>query len=148
MGNKMAFEFTEDLLLEIKEAYETYDKNSEDGKVDVQEMRRLLRSLGQNPTDADISRMLNDLKADDQGTLEFPDFLKMMSKMMKDKDPGNELREAFGVLDEEGTGMVDVEELKHLLVDLLEESEKEVKAMIKDVGVRDGQINYEDFIQF
>ena len=140
-------ELSEEEFLELKNAFELYEKNSADGKVDTQELGKLLRSLGQNPGEDELDSMIRELHIDGQGTMEFPDFLKMMSKRMKDKDSDQELREAFRVFDEEGTGFVSASDLSYILVNLLGEKEEEVKGMMKEVRVtKDGQINYEDFI--
>ena len=139
-------ELTEEEFLEIKEAYELYEKNSEDGKVNAHELSKLLRSLGEDLSDAELANMVKDLEIDGQGTFEFPDFLKMMSKRMKDKDSDHELREAFRVFDEDGTGFISAEELKMILVDVMGIKSSEVKGMLNEVKVKNGQINYEDFI--
>ena len=109
-------------------------------------MSKLLRSLGEDPSDAELANMVKDLEIDGQGTFEFPDFLKMMSKRMKDKDSDHELREAFRVFDEDGTGFISAEELKMILVDVMGIKSSEVKGMLNEVKVKNGQINYEDFI--
>ena len=140
-------ELTEEEFQELKDAFELYEKNSADGKVDAQELSKLLRSLGQNPSEDDLAKMIQELHIDGQGTLEFPDFLKMMAKRMKDKESDQELRDAFRVFDEEGTGFVSASDLTYILVNLMGEKEEEVKGMMKEVKVaKDGQINYEDFI--
>jgi calmodulin len=141
-------ELTEEEFQELKDAFELYEKNSADGKVDAQELSKLLRSLGQNPSEDDLAKMIQELHIDGQGTLEFPDFLKMMAKRMKDKESDQELRDAFRVFDEEGTGFVSASDLTYILVNLMGEKEEEVKGMMKEVKVtKDGQINYEDFIE-
>eukprot|EP00090_Calanus_glacialis_P039089 TRINITY_DN68073_c0_g1_i1.p1 TRINITY_DN68073_c0_g1~~TRINITY_DN68073_c0_g1_i1.p1 ORF type:complete len:161 (-),score=57.91 TRINITY_DN68073_c0_g1_i1:42-485(-) len=140
-------ELTEEEFQELKDAFELYEKNSADGKVDAQELSKLLRSLGQNPSEEELAKMIQELLIDGQGTLEFPDFLKMMAKRMKDKESDQELRDAFRVFDEEGTGFVSASDLTYILVNLMGEKEDEVKGMMKEVKVtKDGQINYEDFI--
>ena len=140
-------ELTEEQFLELKDAFELYEKHSADGKVDTQELSKLFRSLGQNPNEDELAKIIQELHVDDQGTLEFPDFLKMMLKRMKDKDSDQELRDAFRVFDEEGTGFVSASDLKYILVDIMGEKEAEVKGMMKEVKVsKDGQINYEEFI--
>merc|ERR1712168_411861 len=149
MGNTQVVmsELTEDEFLELKDAFELYEKHSADGKVDTQELSKLFRSLGQNPNEDELVKIIQELHVDDQGTLEFPDFLKMMLKRMKDKDSDHELREAFRVFDEEGTGFVSASGLKYILVDIMGEKEAEVKGMMKEVKVsKDGQLNYEEFI--
>ena len=85
---------------------------------------------------------------DKEETVEFPDFLAMMTKKMKNKDSEHDLREAFQVLDEKGTGFVKTSELTDLLVNVMGESEDEVKAMFKEVDAnKTGMVNYDDFIR-
>ena len=50
-----------------------------------------MRSLGQNPTEAELADMINEVDADGNGTIDFPEFLTMMARKMKDTD--SEVRE-------------------------------------------------------
>lgn len=43
----------------------------------------MMRSLGQNPTEAELQDMVNEVDADGSGTIEFPEFLNLMAKKMK-----------------------------------------------------------------
>ena len=45
-----------------------------------------LRSLGQNPTEAELQDMINEMDSDGNGTIDFPEFLTMMARKMKDTD--------------------------------------------------------------
>ena len=45
-----------------------------------------MRSLGQNPTEAELQDMINEGDADGNGTIDFPEFLTMMARKMKDTD--------------------------------------------------------------
>ncbi|CAO2604491.1 Calmodulin-A (Fragment) [Lemmus lemmus] len=54
-----------------------------------------MRSLGQNPTEAELQDMINEVDAD----VDFPEFLTMMARKMKDTDSEEEIREAFRVFD-------------------------------------------------
>uniref|UniRef100_A0A671V616 Calmodulin 2a (phosphorylase kinase, delta) n=1 Tax=Sparus aurata TaxID=8175 RepID=A0A671V616_SPAAU len=58
-----------------------------------------MRSLGQNPTEAELQDMINEVDADGNGTIDFPEFLTMMARKMKDTDSEEEIREAFRVFD-------------------------------------------------
>lgn len=87
-----------------------------------------MRSLGQNPTEAELQDMINEVDADGEdprsweivnkhavfpwevrrfcllvhkgnGTIDFPEFLTMMARKMKDTDSEEEIREAFRVFD-------------------------------------------------
>ena len=42
-----------------------------------------MRSLGQNPTEAELQDMINEVDADGNGTIDFPEFLSLMAKKMK-----------------------------------------------------------------
>lgn len=39
-----------------------------------------MRSLGQNPTEAELQDMINEVDADGNGTIDFPEFLTMMAR--------------------------------------------------------------------
>ena len=54
-----------------------------------------MRSLGQNPIEAELQDMINEVDADGNGTIDFPEFLTMMARKMKDTDSEEEIREAF-----------------------------------------------------
>ncbi len=42
-----------------------------------------MRSLGQNPTEAELQDMINEVDADGNGTIDFPEFLALMARKMK-----------------------------------------------------------------
>ena len=39
-----------------------------------------MRSLGQNPTEAELQDMINEVDADGNGTIDFPEFLSLMAR--------------------------------------------------------------------
>ena len=52
-----------------------------------------MRSLGQNPTEAELMDMIQEIDADGSGTIDFPEFLTMMARKMKDTDSEEEVSE-------------------------------------------------------
>jgi len=148
-GGDLMAELTEAQLFELRDAFKLYEEQSEDGKVDNQELGMLLRSLGLDLTESELAQSMKELCADGVNTLEFPEFIKMLYKKIKQKDSDDELRNAFKELDEENTGRVKASELRRLLVEMVGEQGEEVDAMLKEAKVdREGFINYEDFIAF
>ena len=77
-----------------------------------------MRSLGQNPTEAELQDMINEVDADGNGTIDFPEFLTMMARKMRDTDSEEEIKEAFKVFDKDGNGYISAAELRHVLTNL------------------------------
>ena len=103
-----------------------------------------MRSLGQNPTEAELQDMINEVDADGNGEIDFPEFLTMMARKMKDTDSEEEIKEAFKVFDKNGDGKISAAELRHVMTSIGEKlSDQEVDEMIKEADTDgDGEINY------
>ena len=84
------------------------------------------------------------------GTIDFPEFLTMMARKMKDTDSEEEIREAFRVFDKDGNGFISAAELRHVMTNLGEKlTDEEVDEMIREADIDgDGQVNYEGKILF
>nr|5COC_A Chain A, Immunoglobulin G-binding protein A,Calmodulin [synthetic construct] len=72
----------EECIAEFKEAFSLFDKDG-DGTITTKELGTVMRSLGQNPTEAELQDMINEVDADGNGTIDFPEFLTMMARKMK-----------------------------------------------------------------
>lgn len=51
------------LISEFKEAFSLFDKDG-DGTITTKELGTVMRSLGQNPTEAELQDMINEVDAD------------------------------------------------------------------------------------
>merc|ERR1712115_9805 len=82
---------------------------------------------------------------DGDGTIDFPEFLTMMARKMKDTDSEEEIREAFRVFDKDGNGFISAAELRHVMINLGEKlTDEEVDEMIREADTDgDGQVNYD-----
>ena len=89
-----ADQLTEEQIAELKEAFSLFDKDG-DGSIATKELGMVMRALGKNPTEEELHNMVKQLDADDEGTIDFPEFLTMMARKMKDTDSEEEIREAF-----------------------------------------------------
>ena len=105
-----------------------------DGTITTSELGTVMRSLGQNPTEAELRDMISEVDADGNGSIDFPEFLTMMARKMRDTDSEEEIKEAFKVFDKDGNGYISAAELRHVMTNLGEKlSEAEVDEMIRDL---------------
>ena len=71
-------DLSEDTIAEYQEAFSLFDKDG-NGHIEAKELAAVLTALGQSPSEDDIAKMIAEVDADANGTLEFPEFLKMMA---------------------------------------------------------------------
>lgn len=138
---------TEDQVAEFKEAFMLFDKD-EDGTISMSELGVVMRSLGQRPSETELRNMVDAFDQNGNGTIEFNEFLQMMSKKMKIPDGEDELKEAFKVFDKNNDGLISASELRHVMTNLGEKlSEAEVDDMMKEADMDgDGMVNYTEFV--
>ena len=144
----MVDQLTEEQIAEFKEAFALFDKDG-DGTITTKELGTVMRSLGQNPTEAELQDMINEVDVDGNGTIDFPEFLSLMARKMKETDTEEELMEAFRVFDRDGNGFISAHELRHVMTNLGEKlTNEEVDERIKEADLDgDGEINYEEFVR-
>nr|AMY59971.1 calmodulin 1 [Pyrus x bretschneideri] len=117
--------------------------------ITTKELGTVMRSLGQNPTEAELQDMISEVDADQNGTIDFSEFLNLMARKMKDTDSDEELKEAFKVFDKDQNGFISAAELRHVMANLGEKlTDEEVNEMICEADEDgDGQVNYEEFVR-
>ncbi|XP_049873796.1 calmodulin-A-like isoform X3 [Pectinophora gossypiella] len=145
--NLSEYGLTEEQVAEFKEAFMLFDKD-EDGTITMAELGVVMRSLGQRPSETELRDMVKEVDQDGNGTIEFNEFLQMMSKKMRGADGEDELREAFRVFDKNNDGLISSVELRHVMTNLGERlSEEEVDDMIREADLDgDGMVNYDEFV--
>lgn len=79
---------------EFKEAFAIFDKDG-DGSITCNELGMVMKSLGQKPTEAELLQMVKEVDADQNGEIDFPEFLTMMLRKMNQGDPEKELMDVF-----------------------------------------------------
>ena len=143
----MAEQLSEEQIIEFKDAFSLFDKNG-DGKITTKELGTVMRSLGSNPTEAELQDLISEVDTDRSGTIDFPEFLTVMAGTMNNSYNEKEIREAFRAIDRDGNGFISVAELRHTMTKLDEKiSDEEVDEIIKEADLdKDGQVNYEEFL--
>ncbi len=67
----MVEQLSEEQIAEFKEAFSLFDKDG-DGKITSKELGTVMRSLGANPTEAELKEMIKEVDTDGNGTIDFP----------------------------------------------------------------------------
>ncbi|KAL4922914.1 hypothetical protein BDW62DRAFT_172061 [Aspergillus aurantiobrunneus] len=144
----MADALSEDQIAQLKEVFAVFDKDA-NGDITADELGGVMRSLGQNPTDTELQDIIDELDVDRTGTIDFDEFLVMMSRKVKDSDPEAELREAFAVFDQDKSGTISADEFRKVLTSIGDNvSDADVDEMLKLADVNgDGSIDYEEFVK-
>ena len=133
---------------ELKEYFDMFDRDK-DGSINEKELGNILRSLGHDPTDQDLTEMLNEVDNNSDKKIEFDEFCKIMNNKLKQNDAEQELIEAFKIFDREGKGLISENEFKHIMLSLGEKiSEEELEEMMKKADPeKKGYVNYKQFVK-
>ncbi|XP_015068551.2 calmodulin-2/4 [Solanum pennellii] len=148
MADKIVKE--ENQLLQFKEAINLFDKDVH-GCITIEELATVIRSLDENPTEEELCHMISEVDADhhDNGTMEFIEFLNLITKKMKETDLEEELKEVFKVFDKDQNGFISATDLRHVMINLGEKlTEEEAQQMIREADLDgDGQVNFDEFFK-
>jgi len=92
--------------------------------------------------------MINEVDVDGNGTVEFAEFVILMTNKVKELNKDEEIKEAFDVLDKEKDQYITAGELKYFMrkVAHIKLSSEEADAMIEFAG-KDGKVSFEDFLR-
>ncbi|XP_060582056.1 calmodulin-A-like [Ruditapes philippinarum] len=91
-------------LSDFQRAFDLFDPDG-DGTITTLELGTIMRVIGQNPTEAELQDMVNEVDEDGNGTIEFDEFVKMMASKTSTSNSGVN-RETFDVFDVEKTGYI------------------------------------------
>ena len=79
----MAHQLTEEQIAEFEKAFLPFDKDG-NGILTKAELGIVMRSLGQNPPEAELQDLMKKFDADGNGAIDFLEFLTMMAQKMRE----------------------------------------------------------------
>ena len=133
---------------EIKDAFDLFDADGS-GSIDSGELKVAMKALGFEATDLEINQFINEADPKKTGSIQYDQFFKLMSKKMQERNPENEMREAFQLIDEDGTGRINFKKLKKAVAEIGENlTDKDIKEMIREADLdKDNEVSYDEFLQ-
>merc|ERR1712157_424929 len=101
------------------------------------------------PKKEEIQKMISDVDDDGSGTIEYEEFLKMMTHKILNRDPKDEIHGAFRLFDDDETGKISFKNLKRVAKELGERmTDEELQVMIDEADRDgDGEVNEDEFLQ-
>merc|ERR1711967_97233 len=126
---------SEDQVEEIREAFNLFDADNS-GAIDVRELKAAMRALGFEVKKEELKKMISDIDNDGNGSIEFAEFLEMMTGKMGEKDTREDI-----------TGKISLRNLRRVAQELGENiDEEELQDMINQADRDgDGEINLDEF---
>ncbi|XP_037948978.1 uncharacterized protein LOC119680298 [Teleopsis dalmanni] len=152
---KQTDRFTKEQIGKYKKAFMKFDRDH-DGNISAKELETILNFLGSPTTGVKLLEMFEVADIDNNGTIDFSEFLNLMSQLLK-KAPKTtrltpnqvaEFREAFKHFDKNGDGKIDPEELEIVMRSL---NIKKTKAQLQDIFNEvdldgNGTIDFSEFL--
>ena len=119
----------------MKEKFNLFDRNN-DQTIDKRELGEVMRTLGMNPTEGEIIDMIHEVDLDQNGVIDYHEFLSLMARKTKGIENENEFLEAFKVFDRDGNGLISATELRHVITNTGDTlTDEQVDEMIREADI-------------
>ncbi|KAF9950201.1 hypothetical protein BGZ70_001462 [Mortierella alpina] len=112
--------FTAEQVKEFQECFDTFDQDN-NKSISRRELHALLHTVGHKVDAKGLENLLIQYDSDESGTIDFPEFLLLVERLLKHKasnfseDELESFRESFNAFDKNGDGSINKSELRSLL---------------------------------
>ncbi|RNA44834.1 calmodulin 5 [Brachionus plicatilis] len=138
--NKMAANFTKAQLIELQEIFDIFDTENSgflNKEVNTQEIMNVLTKLGIKCEKEDFDKIFSEMDKDSSGTIEWEEYLEIMSKEFFKKLNEKQLRHCFNRFDLNGDGFLTINEIRIVLEKIGKQmTQKQLEDMIKTVSLK------------
>lgn len=136
-------ELIEEQKQEIREAFNLFDMNN-DGYLDYHELKVAIRALGFEYSKQEVLDLINEFDRHGRSLMHYEDFFAVMGAKVLERDPLEEIKRAFKLFDDDGTGKISLRNLRRVAKELGENlSDEELRAMIDEFDLdNDGESMY------
>ena len=138
-------EITEEQRAEIKEAFDLFDSQKV-GSIGYRELKVSMRALGFDVKKAEVLELMRQYDRNETGAIRWDDYLEiskcstcllylivLVTEKYANRDPLEEMAKAFKLFDDDGTGKINLKNLRRVARELGENlSDDELQAMIDE----------------
>jgi Ca2+-binding EF-hand superfamily protein len=120
------------------------------GCIDVRELKAAIKALGMDVSAEELKKMVGDVDKDGNGTIEFPEFLAMMTAKMSAEATDEEIAKCFKLFDHDATGTITLKNLLHArsVLGMNDVSDAQLENMLKQADRSGkGAISLADFVR-
>ncbi|XP_046336686.1 calmodulin-like isoform X2 [Haliotis rufescens] len=130
----------------VPDVFKMFDSDG-DGYIPANEIGTPIRALGHVITNTELTALMRSVQVEKRGKVDLKTFQRMADSIQP-SDTNRQLKEAFEVIDREGSGNVNATELRHLLTTLGDRmTDDEFNVLLQELDIdKTGNITCSDFI--
>eukprot|EP00927_Polykrikos_kofoidii_P038771 TRINITY_DN33187_c0_g1_i1.p1 TRINITY_DN33187_c0_g1~~TRINITY_DN33187_c0_g1_i1.p1 ORF type:complete len:717 (+),score=162.13 TRINITY_DN33187_c0_g1_i1:227-2152(+) len=147
-GQSIDNQFSEQRLAELRDVFSIFDKDG-NGNLDAEELSLVMIKLGMPISDAEVQAIIDSVDVTGTGTIEWSEFLCLMSK--RSVDPENQHQLAFAYFDKHNRGRIGKEDfilsMQRLSKDFTYDELQEMFMQAKFEDTDYTTISYREFVK-
>mmetsp|Transcript_13605 Transcript_13605/g.16200 ORF Transcript_13605/g.16200 Transcript_13605/m.16200 type:complete len:117 (+) Transcript_13605:210-560(+) len=107
-----------------------------------------MRALGLQVKKAQVIKFVHEVDPRNEGSINYDQYMDIMTERYSERDPDEEIMKAFRLFDQDGSGTINIRNMRAIARELGESlSDEELKAMIDEFDKdQDGEISTEEFM--
>eukprot|EP00806_Schmidingerella_arcuata_P006121 Macronucleus_6570.p1 GENE.Macronucleus_6570~~Macronucleus_6570.p1 ORF type:complete len:151 (+),score=30.12 Macronucleus_6570:1-453(+) len=132
---------------DYKAAFDAFDLDG-NGTITIQELRTVMISMGQDPTQEELFEMIKEVDDDGNEEIDFDEFQKVMARNNKqEKDTDQDLKRGFEIFDADHDDQISMEDLRQLMQSLGENlSDQDLQDMIRVASLNSNSaVTFDEF---
>ncbi|KAJ1550520.1 calmodulin-like 3 [Nowakowskiella sp. JEL0078] len=130
------------------ETFESFDRNK-DNSISIDELLRMLRRLGQRPSNDKLEEIMAEFDSDKNGSVSLKEFFKIVEGI-NNTEP--DLKDTFEAYDTDKSGFLTSQEIRKVIVAITRDkriSNEVIDDLLANADASgDGKISYEEFAKF
>ena len=139
-------QFSEEQILEVKEAFNVFDSEQKGG-LDARELKAAISALNIKITKEEIRNIYSDFGKDIREKINLDEFMEIVIPRLPDRHTKDYIQKIFQYFDLENTGKITARHLKKIAQEIGENlSDEELKEIMEEADKdADGYIGFDDF---